>query len=146
MNSAEIAVRAVLAGKKRLNKYAVADPAKKTRQSVLLVVCGVLIGAVNGLFGAGGGMLAVPVLSYVAGLNAQKSHATAIAVILPLCIISSVAYAATGSFDYSIFPPTIIGVVAGGVAGAVALKKLSGVFLNFLFYALMLFAGLKMLF
>ncbi len=146
MDYASPTSRAVLAGKRRLNKYAVANPATRMRRKALLVVCGLLVGAVNGLFGAGGGMLAVPVLSYVAGLNAQKSHATAIAVILPLCIISSVAYAATGTFDYSVFPPTVIGVVAGGVIGALALKKLSGVFIDFLFYALMLFAGLKMLF
>lgn len=66
-------------------------------------MCGLLTGAVNGLFGAGGGMLAVPVLTYVAGLDERKSHATAIAVILPLCIISTIVYALQGGFDYSIF-------------------------------------------
>ena len=71
--------------------------------------------------------------------------ATAIAVILPLCLVSTVVYAVRGTFDYSVLPPTIAGVLIGGLTGAVALKKLSAPVLNFLFYGLMLFAGVKMM-
>ncbi|MFR5833430.1 MAG: sulfite exporter TauE/SafE family protein [Acutalibacteraceae bacterium] len=135
----------LLAGKKSLFTYQTESGKKRRTKAALLVMFGLLTGAVNGLFGAGGGMLAVPVLTYVAGLDERKSHATAIAVILPLCIISTIVYALQGGFDYSIFPPTVAGVVAGGVLGAVFLKKASGTFLNVLFYGLMLFAGLKMM-
>ena len=75
----------------------------------------------------------------------KKAHATAIAVILPLCLVSTVVYAVRGTFDYSVLPPTIAGVLIGGLTGAVALKKLSAPVLNFLFYGLMLFAGVKMM-
>lgn len=135
----------ILRGKRSLATFAVKDGAARRRQSLLLAVCGLAVGLVNGLFGAGGGMLAVPVLTFAAGLSAKKAHATAIAVILPLCVISSAVYAFKGSFDYSVFPPVIIGVLVGGIIGALALKKASGTLVSFLFYGLMLFAGLKMM-
>ena len=100
---------------------------------------------VNGLFGAGGGMLAVPVLAFAAGLPQKKAHATAIAVILPLCVVSTVVYAVRGGFETDILLPTVLGVLAGGIAGAALLKKLSAPVLNLLFYGLMLFAGIKMM-
>ena len=145
MDYASPTSRAVLAGKRRLNKYAVANPATRMRRKALLVVCGLLVGAVNGLFGAGGGMLAVPVLTFAAGLNGKKAHATAIALILPLCLVSTVVYALNADIDAGTLLPTAAGVLAGGVLGAVALKKLSVPALNFLFYGLMLFAGIKMM-
>lgn len=115
------------------------------RKRILLSVCGVFIGAVNGLFGAGGGMLVVPVLSFVAKLDERRAHATAIAVMLPLCIVSSAVYALKGSYDTSVFLPTVGGVLLGGIIGALLLKKINNNLLSFVFYGLMLFAGLKMI-
>lgn len=135
----------VLVSKSGTAKFAAAKPRERKKKAILLAVCGLAVGAVNGLFGAGGGMLAVPVLTFAAGLGEKKAHATAIAVILPLCLVSTVVYAVRGIFDYSVLPPTIAGVLIGGLTGAVALKKLSAPVLNFLFYGLMLFAGVKMM-
>ncbi len=113
---------------------------------LLMTACGFITGAVNGAFGAGGGMLAVPALSYVGGLSKKQSHATAIAVILPLCVVGSSVYATGGGYDYSVFAPTVIGVTLGGIIGAIALKKISGKALELCFYGLMMLAGLKMIF
>lgn len=121
-----------------------AKSAKKRR--LLLALAGLFIGVVNGIFGAGGGMLAVPALSFIGGLDDRHSHATAIAVILPLCLVSAIVYSLKSSFEISVILPTVIGVVAGGVVGALLLKKVSNNLLSFLFYGLMLFAGLKMIF
>jgi uncharacterized membrane protein YfcA len=118
----------------------------KNKRKILLVVCGVLIGAVNGLLGAGGGMLAVPVLTYAAGLDERRSHATAIAVILPLCLISAVVYALKGTHDDAIMAPTVGGVILGSLAGALLLKKAGNTFLNLFFYGIMILAGLRMIF
>ena len=135
----------VLVSKSGTAKFAVAKPRERKKKAILLAVCGLAVGAVNGLFGAGGGMLAVPVLTFAAGLGEKKAHATAIAVILPLCLVSTVVYAVRGTFDYSVLPPTIAGVLIGGLTGAVALKKLSAPVLNFLFYGPMLVARVKMM-
>lgn len=126
-------------------KYSVPSPQKANKRRLLLIAAGLVIGAINGLFGSGGGMLVVPALAFIAGLDDRHAHATAIAIVLPLCAVSSVVYALGGGYDYSVFAPTILGVLAGGVLGAALLKKTSNNILPFIFYGLMLFAGIKML-
>lgn len=127
-------------------KYLKPSASSKRGRNAALFFCGLLIGAVNGLFGAGGGMLAVPVLTYVAGLDERHSHATAIAVILPLCFISAAVYAFKTSFDAEITFATTGGVILGSFLGALLLKKAGNTFLNLLFYGVMIFAGLRMIF
>ncbi|MBR2956530.1 MAG: sulfite exporter TauE/SafE family protein [Clostridia bacterium] len=124
------------------------EPSSKSKKMVKILACvfGLIMGFVNGLFGAGGGMLAVPVLTYLYGLNAKRAHATAILVILPLCMVSAVVYLTREGGDWQVYVPTIAGVVVGGVVGAYALKKCGNVVLQFVFYGVMLLAGLKMLF
>lgn len=116
------------------------------KKKAAMILAGLLIGAVNGLFGAGGGMLAVPCLTYIGSLDEKSAHATAIALILPLCLVSSIAYGVGASFENGVILPTVLGVTIGGILGACLLKKLSSNVVSFLFYALMLFAGLKMMF
>lgn len=117
----------------------------KGRQ-IAVILAGLAIGVVTGLFGAGGGMLTVPALTFIAKFDEKHSHATAIAVILPLCLISSVVYVLGTTFENGVVLPTVIGVTIGGAIGALLLKKMSNGAISFLFYALMLFAGLKMIF
>ena len=52
---------------------------------------GSITGLLNGLFGSGGGMVAVPLLEH-SGLEPAKAHATSIAVILPLTALSAGSY------------------------------------------------------
>ena len=52
------------------------------------------VGFLNGLFGSGGGMLAVPLLEH-RGLPPDRAHATSLAVILPLTAVSAGAYLLT---------------------------------------------------
>ena len=54
-----------------------------------LRLTGALGGAVNGLFGGGGGMAVVPLLSRWCGLEEKKAFATCVALILPLCLVSA---------------------------------------------------------
>lgn len=128
-----------------ISKYNRPDAKSIKRRKAVIALAGVFIGIVNGIFGAGGGMLAVPALSFIFGYDDKHSHATAIAVILPLCLVSTIVYALRSSFDWGIILPTVIGVIAGGIIGALLLKRLSNDIISFLFYGLMLFAGIKMI-
>ena len=53
----------------------------------MLMVYGALIGLLNGFFGSGGGILAVTLLQKQ-GLPSRQAHATSIAIILPLSLVS----------------------------------------------------------
>lgn len=128
-----------------LRKYNRPNAKSAKKRRFFIAIAGVFIGIVNGIFGAGGGMLAVPALNFICGFDDKHSHATAIAVILPLCLVSTIVYALRSSFEWSVVAPTVIGVIIGGIVGALLLKKLSNDVISFLFYGLMLFAGIKMI-
>ena len=59
------------------------------------VLGGLGAGVINGLLGAGGGMVVVPLLSAM-GVQGKKSHATALMVIVPLSAVSAVLYLVQG--------------------------------------------------
>ncbi len=105
---------------------------------------GLFAGFFNGLFGAGGGMLAVPALE-LSGLEVEKSHATSIALILPLCIFSSVLYLADGRVQLSDALPYLPGGVVGAIVGSTLLCKLSPVWIKRIFGVLMMWAGVRMI-
>ncbi len=61
----------------------------------LAALGGVGVGILNGLLGAGGGMLTVPLLEWM-GVKGRRAHATSLAVILPLSLVSAGAYLLRG--------------------------------------------------
>lgn len=124
-------------------KYLELSDKKQKLSYALAVVAGLLVGFANDFFGAGGGMLAVPALTFILGLPEKKAHATALLIILPLSIISSIIYSRSITLGAE-FIPVLIGVLIGGIVGAVLLKKLSTPSIILSFYFLMAFAGLQM--
>ncbi len=115
------------------------------RMVLYAVITGLIAGLVNGLFGGGGGMIVVPMLIFLLKFSPKNAHATAILIILPLSLISGMFYAVFGSVKLDITIPVLIGVVAGGVAGAFFLSKISSKWLIVIFSIVMAAAGIKML-
>ncbi len=109
------------------------------------ILTGALAGLVNGLFGGGGGMIVVPMLTNLLDKETKKAHATAILIILPLSILSGLFYAAFGSVDLKVTVPVGVGVIVGGAVGALLLSKLSSRIIVIIFSIVMAIAGLKML-
>ena len=93
-------------------KYFEDTPKKKRLQNFYAVLGGLAVGFANGFFGAGGGMLAVPVLTFIMGLEEKKAHATALLIILPLSIISSIIYGKSVSIGDN-FLEILSGVLIG---------------------------------
>ena len=90
---------------------------KVSKKNGQRMVCGILVGLANSLFGGGGGMIAVPLLSKT-GLGEKDAHATAILVILPISLLSFFLYFFRGIYNFSVLIPTALGVTAGGFLGA----------------------------
>ena len=111
-----------------------------------MVLTGALTGLANGFFGGGGGMIVVPLMTYLLKMKTKTAHATALAVILPITLISAGIYFLSGKFDWQTGLPASIGVVGGGLIGAWLLGKLSAKWLTKIFAVVMLVAGVKSLF
>lgn len=118
---------------------------KKWIQVLLLIGLGVLVGFANGFLGAGGGMLLVPCIIPILKLDTKVAHATAILIILPICIVSGIIYSIKGSFEFSVFLPCLIGTVVGGVLGTFILSKLKNDIITIIFSIVMIGAGVVMI-
>jgi uncharacterized protein len=63
------------------------------------VFLGVLIGMVGGLFGIGGGLIAIPVLGLLNGMNQQVAQGTALVMIIPNVMLGFWKYSQRVSID-----------------------------------------------
>lgn len=103
-------------------------------------------GLVNGFFGGGGGMVLVPLLTGRCGLDQRKAFATSVAIILPLCALSSVIYFFRGGLELTAALPYLVGGLVGGYAGGKLFRKLNMDWLRRGFALLILYGGVKSLF
>ncbi len=105
---------------------------------------GLIVGLVNGVFGAGGGMIAVPLLKK-SGLNQKQAHANAVAVILPITVISAALYIFKGTVKISDSLSFIPAGLVGSVIATITLKNISSVWLKRIFGGFMIYAGIRLL-
>jgi len=102
-------------------------------------------GAANGLFGAGGGMLLVPLLTGWAGLREKAAFATGLAVILPICLTSLGVYAQNGALAIQDALPYLAGGFLGGLLGGTLFRRISGGLLRRALGLMLLYGGVRML-
>lgn len=84
------------------------------RSSWGLIVAGACAGAVNGLFGAAGGMVLIPLLTSLTNLDENEIFPASISIILPICLVSLGWTFYTGELDFSAALPYLFGSAAGG--------------------------------
>ena len=91
-------------------------------------IAGVIAGAVNGLFGGGGGIPLLVLLTRWAKLEEKKAFATCVAVIFPLCVVSAVVYFLRCALPLAQALPYLVGGAAGGLVAAGSFKtcRMSG--------------------
>jgi uncharacterized membrane protein YfcA len=118
----------------------------KIRKYLKHALIGIVTGVANGLFGSGGGTIAVPAMVHFLGTEEHKAHATAISVILPLTVVSSVFYISKGYVDWGLTIKVILGGMIGGYIGARLLSKCPDKLLRKIFAVFMAAAGIRMIF
>ena len=53
-------------------------------EKIVMILAGITTGFINGIFGGGGGMIIVPILTFLLSKKNKIAHATAILIILPM--------------------------------------------------------------
>ena len=106
-------------------------------------VSGMAAGAANGLFGAGGGMILVPLLTRWAGLEDKKAFATSIAIIAPMCLTSILLYWYQGQLDLAAALPYLVGGLFGGLLGGTLFRRMSPQVLHKLLGIFILYGGIR---
>ncbi len=117
----------------------------KKVKKIHIILFGALIGLINGFFGGGGGMIVVPLLTKMFKMEQKKAQATALFVILPISLVSTIVYMCYHSVDFSKGWPVIVGIVGGGLIGATLLNKLNNKVVKGIFIFMMALGGIGML-
>lgn len=108
-------------------------------------IAGAAAGLANGLFGGGGGMVFLPILSRWGSLSQRKLYATCVGVIFPVCLMSAAVYLLRGEFSLPAALPYLAGGLAGGWIGGKLYGRVSTTWLKWLFAGFLLYAGVKYL-
>ncbi|MCL2674114.1 MAG: sulfite exporter TauE/SafE family protein [Defluviitaleaceae bacterium] len=111
-----------------------------------IYLAGIITGFLNGLLGAGGGLVLLLFLKRSLELPAHKAHATALAVMLPLSVLSSFIYVGSADISFKIVLWLVLGGMVGGYIGARILKKVKPRHLGKMLGVILIFSAMRMIF
>ncbi len=105
---------------------------------------GIFAGILNGLFGSGGGIVAVPLFKK-SGFSQKEAQATALFMMFILSAISAGIYLYKGHLAFSDAAAFIPGGILGGIAASFYFKKIKPALLRKIFGGFVTFSAAKML-
>ena len=108
-------------------------------------IAGFCAGAINGLFGAGGGMVLVPLLTALTDLTDEELFPASISIILPICLVSLSYTALTAGISIQSAIPYLFGSAAGGVLAGIYGRKIPASWLHRALGMLILWGGFRYL-
>lgn len=117
----------------------------RRKHTLFLAAAAACAGAVNGLFGAGGGMILVPLLTVQNELKEEEIFPASISIILPICIVSLLFTAMEEGLDYRTALPYLIGSAAGGFLAGRYGRKIPALWLHRGLGILIVWGGIRYL-
>ena len=112
-------------------------------KTMKLALAGALAGIVNGLFGAGGGMVLVPLLTALTDIEENAVFPASIAIILHICLVSLFSAGTCPPLLEAL--PYLMGGAAGGVAAGLWGRKIPVKWLHRILGVLILWGGFRIL-
>ena len=114
---------------------------RKTLRSGL---AGAAAGAVNGLFGAGGGMVLVPLLAKGTDFEEREVFSSSVLIILPICLVS-LGMGSRGQLPWKEAWPFLLGGIPGGILAAIIGKRIPLLWLHRFLGGIILWGGIRFL-
>ncbi len=118
---------------------------KKSKDFTKALFGGAAVGALNGMFGAGGGIACV-ILLLSMGFERKMAHKNAIAVMLPITVVSATLYLLLGRVSLLDAAKYIPGGLLGAAVGSILMNKLPQKWIRRISGAFMIWAGWRLLF
>ena len=113
----------------------------------MMLLVGLVVGMVSGVVGIGGGILFVPALIWLAGMDQHKAQGTSLgALLLPVGIFAFLEYYRKGNADLRIALLLAAGFLVGGYFGAVGAQHVSELWLRRIFALTLIAVGGRMWF
>ena len=108
-------------------------------------IIGIVAGIISGMFASGGGLILVPVYTYILKLDEKEARATSLFCILPMVILTSIIYSRNNFIDWSLGIKCAIGGIVGGLVGGRLLNKIPNKILQIAFILFLIYAGITMI-
>lgn len=115
------------------------------KRCIGVAISGAGAGALNGLFGAGGGMVLVPLMGVLTDLEEPKLFSCSVAILFPICIVSLLFADGWDSFSLSEALPYLIGSLLGGICAGLWGKHIPVIWLHRVLGGLILWGGIRYL-
>lgn len=113
----------------------------------LILLIGLVVGAFSGVVGIGGGILFVPALVWLLGMDQYKAQGTSLGALLaPVGILAFLEYYRNGQADLRVALLLAAGFTLGGYFGAVVAVHLPEVWLRRIFAVTLVAIGGRMFF
>lgn len=113
---------------------------------LLFLILGLAAGVLSGLIGIGGGILIVPALIFIFGMDQHQAQGTTLAMMVPpIGMLAAWTYYKGGHVDVKVAGVLCIGFFFGGLLGARAANLISNAALEKLFGVALLLISLKMI-
>jgi hypothetical protein len=113
----------------------------------LILLVGVVVGAFSGVVGIGGGILFVPALVWLLGMDQRRAQGTSIGALLaPVGVFAFLEYYRDGNADLHVAALLAVGFLAGAYFGAVGAQFISDLWLRRIFATTLIVIGVRMLF
>ena len=113
----------------------------------MMLLVGLVIGMVSGVVGIGGGILFVPALVWLAGMDQHKAQGTSLGALLaPVGLFAFIEYYRNGEADLRIALLLAAGFLVGGYFGAVGAQHIPEIWLRRIFALTLIAVGGRMWF
>lgn len=106
---------------------------------------GVIIGFISGMFSAGGGLILVPVCTYILKMDEKEARATTLFCIVPMVLTTAIIYNRNNFLDWNLGIKCAIGGIIGGMIGGKLLNKIPNKYLQIFFILFLFYAGFNLL-
>lgn len=113
----------------------------------IILLIGLVVGMVSGVVGIGGGVLFVPALIWLLGMDQHKAQGTSLAALLaPVGLFAFLEYYRKGNADLRVGLLLAAGFLVGGYFGAVGAQHIPEVWLRRIFAITLVAVGGRMWF
>ena len=118
---------------------------KRFIECIKLFFVGVFAGVINGFFGAGGGLVIVPILKQFKIDSSKRIHATTLGCVLFMCLVSSFVYFFNGVIDFKLILFCLVGSLVGSYFATKILIKLKNSYIDLIFSFVLIVAGVSLI-
>lgn len=108
-------------------------------------LAGLTAGCVTGLFGAGGGMLLIPMLHWLTCIDDTELFPSSVCIILPICIVTLITTQLNSNLPWAEAFPYLIGSALGGIGAGILSRKIPTLWLHRILGAMILWGGIRYL-